>query len=105
MAERHAGLRIVENAVQRNLDGFAARYIKKYTMSPQRGVQCGELAFAGLDCFGHRMGANEIGVLADSSIQVGEDNPLLTHRLVQFIMDGLAIDGGNESALLIANQR
>jgi len=78
VTESHTGLRIVEDAVQRKLDGFATRNVQEDPVRPQRRVQRREFTFAGQDGFCHEPGPHEIGVFADGGIQVGKDDALLT---------------------------
>src|SRR5260221_13414910 len=104
MAQGQAGLRVVKDTVQRQFKRLAARYIQKRAMRPQGSMERREFTFAGCNSFRHQVWAHQIAIFADRSVQVGEDDALLAQRLVQFVVNDLAVYRRDQSALPITDQ-
>src|SRR5258706_7950735 len=105
MAQGQAGLRVVKDTVQRQFKRLAARYIQKRAMRPQGSMERREFTFAGCNSFRHQVWAHQIAIFTDGSVQIGEDDALLAQRLVQLVVNNLAVYRRDQSALPITDQR
>ncbi len=88
-----AGGRVERERAKRELDAHALRYVEKGAALPERGVECLELAERRGHGLGHEVPLDEVGMLANRRVQIGEDDPLGGERRV-----GIGVDGARALA-------
>ena len=91
-----------EVGLQRDLHAHALRHVDERPTRPDRAVQSRELVVRGRDDRAEVL-LEELGVIAQRGVRVGEDDALLGELLVQGVVDDLRLvlsrDAGQELAL------